>query len=368
MRAAYAPSWTDITVVMRIARALIDEKYSGDTLCDAAKRALVQIVRKAMTLTERVHHNRIPEQTFGELAIAQMGRCRISLLVRGTQTLFEHKDIVAVKMCIHLNDASYCMGSAHVYLVDMSRGRTSGARVPLSTLIDSTDDFKADIGMVLPGIDRVTTTREARVAMDVDTVEHARVHMHHFVNVLTKAATPTADAADDDEEIWEAGVPRAAAPAAAQAPAAFADELSNIGIGDEDDDDSGDERYGRPRPPAYVLPPVAMDDDDDDDDEDECVRMCTTKAVTDAHIDELCVVASTEQRSNTLVNAQFTSVNKTGLTKYLGVTGAIFSVDDMGTPLVSFISRESSITLYPLDKAHLFYEAMGVVAYAFKNA
>jgi hypothetical protein len=72
MRAAYAPSWTDVTVVMRFARALIDEMYPSRD--DVVKRALVQTVRKAMTLAERVHHNLIPDRTFDEMAMAQMGR------------------------------------------------------------------------------------------------------------------------------------------------------------------------------------------------------------------------------------------------------------------------------------------------------
>jgi hypothetical protein len=115
-----------------------------------------------------------------------------------------------------------------------------------------------------------------------------------------------------------------------------------------------------------VLAATVADDSDDGDDDD--ARMCTTKTVTEAQLDAICSVAATEQRANTLMTAQFTGVNKAGLTKYLGVSGAIFFVDDVGTPLVTFIGRESTMTLYKPDQARLFYEAMGVVAYAYRNA
>ena len=359
MRAAYAPSWSDVSVIMRIARALIAE--FGDTVCDATKRALVHTVRKAMMLVERVHHNLIPDRTLDEMAMAQIGRCRISLLVAGTQTLYEHEDIVALKMCIHSGEASYCMGSARVQLTDMSRGRAAGARVPFSVLVDSLDDYWSDIAMVLPGGngsgDERPTARTAQPTRPaVLATNEARMHMHLVQQALPAPVPPPPQESDDDVDMWEAEA--AVAPPPAPPPAL----AYPFGIGDEDDSDE-DERHRR-RPTAPPTTVVVADDSDDECD----TRMCTTKTVTAAQLDAICSVAATEQRANTLVTAQFTGVNKAGLTKYLGVSGAIFFVDDVGTPLVTFIGRESTMTLYKPDQAHLFYEAMGVVAYAYKNA
>lgn len=68
-----------------------------------------------------------------------------------------------------------------------------------------------------------------------------------------------------------------------------------------------------------------------------------------------------------MMHAQFKSMTKVnGITRYLELSGAIFFTDDVGMPLVSFINRNSSLTIYTLELSSLSYEAIGVAAYAYR--